>query len=73
MKVLVDARSNLILGASILGVGAYEAIHSIIDVMAARVPYTTLQNTVHIHPAVSELILGPRLPLEAIMRLSLVQ
>ena len=56
MKIVVDARSNLILGASILGVGADEAIHSIIDVMAARVPYTTLQNTVHIHPTVSELI-----------------
>jgi pyruvate/2-oxoglutarate dehydrogenase complex dihydrolipoamide dehydrogenase (E3) component len=56
MKVVVDARSNLILGASILGVGADEAIHSIIDVMAARVPYTTLRNTVHIHPTVSELI-----------------
>jgi pyruvate/2-oxoglutarate dehydrogenase complex dihydrolipoamide dehydrogenase (E3) component len=56
MKVVVDARSNLILGASILGVGADEAIHSIIDVMAAGVPYTTLQNTVHIHPTVSELI-----------------
>jgi pyruvate/2-oxoglutarate dehydrogenase complex dihydrolipoamide dehydrogenase (E3) component len=56
MKVVVDARSNLILGASILGVGADEAIHSIIDVMTAKVPYTTLKNTVHIHPTVSELI-----------------
>jgi pyruvate/2-oxoglutarate dehydrogenase complex dihydrolipoamide dehydrogenase (E3) component len=56
MKVVVDARSNLILGASILAVGADEAIHSIIDVMAAKLPYTTLRNTVHIHPTVSELI-----------------
>jgi pyruvate/2-oxoglutarate dehydrogenase complex dihydrolipoamide dehydrogenase (E3) component len=56
MKIVVDAQSNLILGASILGVGADEAIHSVIDVMAAKVPYTTLQNTVHIHPTVSELI-----------------
>src|ERR1700723_2060687 len=56
MKIVVDARTNLILGASILGVGADEAIPSIIDVMAAKVPYTTLQNTVHIHPTVSELI-----------------
>lgn len=56
MKVVVDARSNLILGAAILGVGADEAIHSVIDVMAAKVPYTTLQHTVHIHPTVSELI-----------------
>jgi pyruvate/2-oxoglutarate dehydrogenase complex dihydrolipoamide dehydrogenase (E3) component len=56
MKVVVDARSDMILGASILGVGADEAIHSIIDAMAARVPYTVLRNTVHIHPTVSELI-----------------
>ena len=56
MKVVVDARTSLILGASILGVGADEAIHSIVDIMAAKVPYTTLQNTVHIHPTVSELI-----------------
>jgi pyruvate/2-oxoglutarate dehydrogenase complex dihydrolipoamide dehydrogenase (E3) component len=56
MKVVVDARSGQILGASIVGVGADEAIHSIIDVMAAKVPYTTLKNTVHIHPTVSELI-----------------
>jgi pyruvate/2-oxoglutarate dehydrogenase complex dihydrolipoamide dehydrogenase (E3) component len=56
MKVVVDARSNLILGAAILGVGADEAIHSVIDVMAAKAPYTTLQQTVHIHPTVSELI-----------------
>ena len=56
MKVVVDAESNLILGASILGVGADEAIHSIIDIMAARVPYTILRSTVHIHPTVSELI-----------------
>ncbi len=56
MKVVVDARSNLILGASILGVGADEAIHCVIDVMSAKAPYTTLQRTVHIHPTVSELI-----------------
>jgi pyruvate/2-oxoglutarate dehydrogenase complex dihydrolipoamide dehydrogenase (E3) component len=56
MKIVVDARSNMILGAAILGVGGDEAIHSVIDVMAAKVPYTTLQRTVHIHPTVSELI-----------------
>jgi pyruvate/2-oxoglutarate dehydrogenase complex dihydrolipoamide dehydrogenase (E3) component len=56
MKVVVDAQSNLILGAAILGVGADEAIHSIVDVMGARAPYTTLRDTVHIHPTVAELI-----------------
>jgi pyruvate/2-oxoglutarate dehydrogenase complex dihydrolipoamide dehydrogenase (E3) component len=56
MKVLVDAETRLILGASILGVGGDEAIHSILDVMYAKAPYTTIQRAVHIHPTVSELI-----------------
>jgi len=56
MKVLVDAESKQILGASILGTSGDEAIHCIIDVMYARAPYTTIQRAVHIHPTVSELI-----------------
>ena len=56
MKILVDAESRQILGASILGTSGDEAIHSILDVMYARAPYTVLQRSVHIHPTVSELI-----------------
>jgi len=56
MKVLVDAESKNILGASILGVGGDEAIHCILDVMYAGAPFTTLQRAVHIHPTISELI-----------------
>jgi pyruvate/2-oxoglutarate dehydrogenase complex dihydrolipoamide dehydrogenase (E3) component len=56
MKILVDANSREILGASILGTGADEAIHCILDVMYAKAPYTVLQRAVHIHPTVSELI-----------------
>jgi pyruvate/2-oxoglutarate dehydrogenase complex dihydrolipoamide dehydrogenase (E3) component len=56
MKVLVDAGTKEILGASILGTGGDEAIHCILDIMYARAPYTTLQRAVHIHPTVSELI-----------------
>jgi pyruvate/2-oxoglutarate dehydrogenase complex dihydrolipoamide dehydrogenase (E3) component len=56
MKIIVDAHSNLILGASILGVGGDEAVHGVLDIMSAKVPYTTLARTVHIHPTVSELI-----------------
>lgn len=56
MKVLVDAESKQILGASILGTGGDEAIHCIIDTMYARAPYTTITHAVHIHPTVSELI-----------------
>jgi pyruvate/2-oxoglutarate dehydrogenase complex dihydrolipoamide dehydrogenase (E3) component len=56
MKVVVDAESQKILGAAILGVGGDEAVHGIIDTMSAKVPYTTLSRTMHIHPTVSELV-----------------
>ncbi len=56
MKVVVDADTDEILGAAILGVGGDEAIHAILDVMSAKAPYTTLSRTMHIHPTVSELI-----------------
>jgi pyruvate/2-oxoglutarate dehydrogenase complex dihydrolipoamide dehydrogenase (E3) component len=56
MKVVVDAETRKILGAAILGTGGDEAIHGIIDIMNAGVPYTVLQRAVPIHPTVSELI-----------------
>jgi pyruvate/2-oxoglutarate dehydrogenase complex dihydrolipoamide dehydrogenase (E3) component len=56
MKVIVDAESHEILGAAVLGPGGDEAVHSFLDAMSARAPYTTLRDTVHIHPTVSELI-----------------
>lgn len=68
MKVLVDADSKQILGASLLGVGCDEVIHSVLDVMYAKQPYTLIQRAMHIHPTVSELIptmLGELQPLEA--------
>ena len=56
MKVLVDAETKQILGASILGTGGDEAVHCIIDTMYARAPYTNISRAVHIHPTVSELM-----------------
>ena len=56
MNIVVDAETRAILGAAILGVGGDEAIHSILDVMYAKAPYTVIQRAVHIHPTVSELI-----------------
>jgi pyruvate/2-oxoglutarate dehydrogenase complex dihydrolipoamide dehydrogenase (E3) component len=56
MKIMVDAKTKEILGAAILGPGGDEAIHGILDVMYAKVPYTVLQRAMHIHPTVSELI-----------------
>lgn len=56
MKIAVDADSNEILGAAILGVGGDEAIHCIADIMYSGAPYTVIQRAVHIHPTVAELI-----------------
>ncbi len=56
MKVVADADTQEILGATIFGVGGDEAIHAILDVMSAKAPYTTLARTMHIHPTVSELV-----------------
>jgi pyruvate/2-oxoglutarate dehydrogenase complex dihydrolipoamide dehydrogenase (E3) component len=56
MKIMVDAETKLILGAAILGTSGDEVIHSILDVMYAKAPYTVIQRAVHIHPTVSELV-----------------
>ena len=56
MKVLVDADSKEIVGAALLGTGCDEVIHSILDVMYAKKPYTVIRRAMHIHPTVSELI-----------------
>ena len=67
MKILVDAGTKQILGASLLGIECDEVIHSILDVMYAKAPYTVIQRAMHIHPTVTELIptmLGELKPLE---------
>ena len=56
MKVLVDADSRQLLGAAMLGLNGDEVIHALLDVMAARQPYTVISRTMHIHPTVSELV-----------------
>lgn len=56
MKIMVDAETRQILGAALLGTGCDEVVHSILDVMYAKAPYTVIQRAMHIHPTVSELI-----------------
>jgi pyruvate/2-oxoglutarate dehydrogenase complex dihydrolipoamide dehydrogenase (E3) component len=66
MKILVDADTKEILGASFLGTSGDEAIHCVLDAMYAKAPYTVLQRAMHIHPTVSEFIptiLGDLAPL----------
>ncbi|HUK09227.1 MAG TPA: FAD-containing oxidoreductase [Stellaceae bacterium] len=66
MKIVVDAETSEILGASFLGTSGDEAIHCVLDVMYSKAPYTVLQRAVHIHPTVAEFIptiLGDLAPL----------
>jgi pyruvate/2-oxoglutarate dehydrogenase complex dihydrolipoamide dehydrogenase (E3) component len=56
MKIAVDAENGAILGAAILGTGGDEVIHSILDVMYAKAPWTVIRRAMHIHPTVSELV-----------------
>jgi pyruvate/2-oxoglutarate dehydrogenase complex dihydrolipoamide dehydrogenase (E3) component len=56
MKLLVDAETKQILGASFLGVSGDEAIHCVLDTMYAKAPYTVLKRAMHIHPTVAEFI-----------------
>ncbi len=68
MKVLVDAESERILGASLLCIEGDEIVHCLLDVMAAGASYKVIRDTVHIHPTVSELIptlLEKLVPLDA--------
>jgi pyruvate/2-oxoglutarate dehydrogenase complex dihydrolipoamide dehydrogenase (E3) component len=56
LEALVDADTQRLLGATLLGIEADEAIHALLDVMSAGLPYTAISRTMHIHPTVSELI-----------------
>jgi pyruvate/2-oxoglutarate dehydrogenase complex dihydrolipoamide dehydrogenase (E3) component len=56
MKALVDAETREILGASILGMSGDEVVHTLLDVMYAKQPYTIVSRAVHIHPTVAELL-----------------
>lgn len=67
MKIAIDAETKQILGAAILGTGGDEVIHSILDVMYAKAPYTVMERAMHIHPTVSELVptmLGELTPMD---------
>lgn len=55
MEAVVDAKTNLFLGACVFGVGGDEIINGVINLMYAKQPYTAFRDAIHIHPTVSEL------------------
>jgi len=56
MSAVIDAKTNKILGACILGVGGDEIISGIINIMYAQQPYTVIRDSIVPHPTIAELI-----------------
>ena len=56
VKLLVDADTDQILGASILGVGGDEIVNMFAAVMFNNIPCKEFRRTVLVHPTVSELM-----------------
>ena len=54
MKVVVDAETERILGAAILGVGGGELVQTLMGLMMAGAPWTLFREAVYIHPTLTE-------------------
>ncbi len=54
MKAIVDARTNEILGAAILGVEGGETMSAVEIAMMGRLPYTALRDGIFAHPTLTE-------------------
>jgi pyruvate/2-oxoglutarate dehydrogenase complex dihydrolipoamide dehydrogenase (E3) component len=56
MRILVNADTDKIIGATLFGIGADEVISSILNVMYAEQTVDLILNAVYPHPTVSELL-----------------
>ncbi len=54
MKIVVDAGTDRILGAAILGIEGGELVQILGAVMLAGAPYTILKGAIFIHPTLAE-------------------
>jgi pyruvate/2-oxoglutarate dehydrogenase complex dihydrolipoamide dehydrogenase (E3) component len=58
MKLIVNAQTDRILGAAILGIEAGELVQILGALMLAGAPYTVLKGAVYIHPTLAEGFFG---------------
>ncbi len=58
MKIIIDAETDRILGASILGIEGGELVQILGALILADAPYTVLKGTVYIHPTLAEGFFG---------------
>jgi pyruvate/2-oxoglutarate dehydrogenase complex dihydrolipoamide dehydrogenase (E3) component len=54
IKVIVDANTDLIVGAAVLAANGAELVHTYVDLMNAAAPFTVIRDAIHIHPTQSE-------------------
>lgn len=54
MKVIIDADTDALLGAAILGAEGGELVQTLMALMMVGAPWTTFQNAVFIHPTLTE-------------------
>lgn len=65
MKVVVDADTDLVLGAAILSDGGGELVQNIATLMRANAPYTIMRRVIYVHPTMSEGFYGLMARVEA--------
>jgi len=58
MKIVIDAETDKILGAAILGSEGGELVQMLGAMMLADAPYTVLKGAVYIHPTLAEGFFG---------------
>ena len=56
IKVVVDPKTDQILGAAVLAAEGAELVHMYADVMNAKAPYTVIRDAIHIHPTLAEAV-----------------
>jgi pyruvate/2-oxoglutarate dehydrogenase complex dihydrolipoamide dehydrogenase (E3) component len=56
IKVIIDAKTNFILGAAVLASEGAELVHMYVDLMNGDAPYTVIRDAIHIHPTLAEAI-----------------
>jgi pyruvate/2-oxoglutarate dehydrogenase complex dihydrolipoamide dehydrogenase (E3) component len=58
MKIVIDAATDRILGAAILGIEGGETVQILGAMMLADAPWTILKGAVYIHPTLAEGFFG---------------
>jgi pyruvate/2-oxoglutarate dehydrogenase complex dihydrolipoamide dehydrogenase (E3) component len=56
IKLIINTKTNRILGAAVLASEGAELVHMYVDLMNAGAPYTVIRDAIHIHPTLAEAI-----------------